>query len=211
LATVPLSNDIGKIINLQLAVSRNIMTTPKKDKLNWFYIALGLFFGLGFLWADKKDLEASELETKTIVVSQDIQKIGGRSNYEYRLWTKEYACSFVIKTAGGIAAQWDNLDNITKNDTLIIKIHHSRLADLNNKSEDIPIYSLVKNSKWVYDIDSYNKSQKNYDKRWNVIFILMSILFVLRGMTIISNKTAYILVGISAAIIITLRILNLWW
>ncbi len=187
------------------------MKTPKKDKLNWFYIGLGLFFSLSFLWADKKDVVESELETKTIVVSQDIQKTGGRSNYEYRLWPKEYACSFVIKTAGGIAAHWVNLDNITQNDTLIIKIHNSRLADLNKKSEDIPIYSLMKNNKWVYDLDSYNKSQKNYDKRWNVILIIMSILFVLRGMTIISSKTTYILAAISASIIITLRLLNLWW
>lgn len=192
------------------------MTTSKKDKVNWFYIILGLFFCLvsclGFFWADKKDITESELETKTIVVSQNIRKIGGRqSRYEYRLWTNEYQCSFVIKTTGGIAAHWDNLDNITKNDTLIIKIHNSRLSDLNKKSEDIPIYSLIKNNKWVYDIDSYNNSQKQYDKRWNVICIILSILFIFRGLTIISSKTAYVLAGISAAIIITLRLLNIWW
>ena len=188
------------------------MTTSKKDKVNWFYIILGLFFCLGFLWADKKDITESELETKTIVVRDDIRKIGGRrSKYEYQLWTNEYQCSFVIKKAGGIAAHWDNLDNITKNDTLIIKIHNSRLSDLNKKSEDIPIYSLIKNNKWVYDTDSYNNSQKQYNKRWNIIFVIMSILFILRGLTIISSKTVYILAGFSATIIITLRLLNIWW
>ncbi len=193
-------------------VSCNFMTTSKKDKVNWFYIILGLFFCLGFLWADKKDITESELETKTIVVRDDIRKIGGRrSKYEYQLWTNEYQCSFVIKKAGGIAAHWDNLDNITKNDTLIIKIHNSRLSDLNKKSEDIPIYSLIKNNKWVYDTDSYNNSQKQYNKRWNIIFVIMSILFILRGLTIISSKTVYILAGFSATIIITLRLLNIWW
>ncbi len=188
------------------------MTTTKKDKINWFYVILGLFFGLGFLWSDRKEIDESELVTKTIVVSHDIRKIGGRrSKYEYRLWTNEYQCSFVIKTAGGIAADWNDLDNITKNDTLTIKIHNSRLSDMNKKSEDIPIYSLIKNNSLVYDIDSYNSSQKTLDKRWNVIFVIMSVLFILRGLIIISSKTAYVLAGLSAVIIITLRILNIWW
>lgn len=188
------------------------MTTTKKDQINWFYVILGLFFGLGFLWTEKKGISENELETKTVVVSHNIRKIGGRkSKYEYRLWTNEYQCSFVIKTAGGIAAHWDNLDNITKNDTLIIKIHNSRLSDIHTKSEDIPIYSLIKNNKWVYDIDSYNNSQKTLDKRWKVIFIIMSVLFILRGLIIISGKTAYILAGLTVVIIIALRLLNIWW
>lgn len=184
----------------------------KKDKVNWFYVILGLFFCLGFLWSDKKDILENELETKTVVVSHDIRKIGGRrSKYEYQLWSNEYQCSFVIKTAGGIAAHWDYLDNITKNDTLIIKIHNSRLSDLKKKYEDIPIYSLVKNNNQVYDIYSYNNSQKTLDKRWNVIFIIMSILFIFRGLTLISSKTTYIIAGLSVTIIITLRLLNIWW
>ncbi len=188
------------------------MTTPRKDKINWLYIILGLFFGLVFLWPVKKDISESELEAKTVIVSHDIKKMGGRnSKYEYRLWTNEYQCSFVIKTAGGIAAHWDNLGNITKNDTLIIKIHNSRLADLNKKSEDIPIYSLVKNDKPIYDIDTYNISQNTLNKRWNIILVISVILFVFRGLTIISSKTTYILAGLSAAIIITLRLLNIWW
>jgi hypothetical protein len=187
------------------------MTTSKKDKVNWFYLILGLFFCLAFLWTDKKDIIVSELETKTIVVRQDIRKIGGRtSKHEYRLWTNEYQCSFVIKKAGCIAAHWDNIDNITKNDTLIIKVNKSRLSDLNKKSEDIPIYSLIKNNKYVYDTDSYNNSQKQYDKRWNVIYTIMGILFILRGLTIISSRTAYVLAGLSVAIIITIRLLNIW-
>ncbi len=187
------------------------MTTTRKDKINWFYLILGLFSGLLFLWPDKKDILESELETKTVIISHNIKKIGGRnSKYEYKLWTNEYQCSFVIEIAGCIAAHWDNLDNITKNYTLIIKINSNRLSDLNKKSEDIPIYSLIKNNKGVYDIESYNNSQKKYDKRWKVIFIIMCIILILRGLTIISSKTANILAGLSVAIIITLRFLNIW-
>lgn len=186
--------------------------TKKKNKVNWFYIILGLFFCLCFIWTDKKEIAENELETKTVVVSHNIIKIGkNRSRNEYRIWTNEHQCSFIIKTAGGMAARWSNLDNITKNDTLIIKIHISRLTDLNKKFKDIAIYSLTKNNKSIYDIDSYNNSQKQLDKRWNITFIIMSILLILRGLSMISSKTAYILAAFSAVIIITLRFLNIWW
>lgn len=188
----------------------NFIKPSKKDKTNWFYILLGLFFCIGFFWQNKNDIAESELSTKTIIVRNDIQKIGRRSRYEYRLGATEYECSFVIKTAGSMAARKDQLTSITKNDTLIIKIHNSRLSDLNSKSKDIPIYSLIRNNFLVYDTDSYNQAQKMRDKRWGIIFIIMGALFMLRGLVVISSKTAYVLAGLSGVIIITLRLLDIW-
>jgi hypothetical protein len=192
----------------------SIMTRPqKKDKLNLSYLIIGLLFCVSFFWKDKKIIHSHQLETIKIVASHDIQKIGRRkSNDEFRIHPQEYECSFVIKTAGGLAANWDdNLYNITKYDTLTIKIHHSRLSDLNEKSEKIPIYSLIKNSQLIYDTDGYNTAQRTLDRRWNVILIIMSILFILRGLTIISGKTAFILAGCSILILIILRSINVWW
>jgi hypothetical protein len=186
------------------------MTEPKGKK-NWFYLTLGMLFILSFLWTDKINIQENDLETRTIIVSHDIQYTGGRrSKFEYRLGSTEYPCSFVIKSAGALAAKWTNLENTIKNDTLIIKIHTNRLQDLNKKTEDIPIYSLIKNNKLVYDTDGYNISQKTIDRRWSLIFIIIGILFILRGLTIISSKTSYILSGLSIIVMITLRLLNIW-
>ena len=185
------------------------MTKPK-DKKNWFYLTLGMLFILSFLWKDKNNIHENNLETITIIVSNDIQYIGSRrSKFEYILYSSEYKCSFVINSAGALAAKWTNLENTVKNDTLIIKIHTSRLQDLNKKTEEIPVYSLIKNNKLVYDVDSYNISQKTIDLRWSLIFIIIGILFILRGLTIISSKTSYILSGLSIVIIITLLLLNI--
>ena len=185
--------------------------TTHKDKTNWFYLALGLLFILSFFLVDKSDIRENELETKTIIVSNDIQKTGGRrSKFEYRLGSREYQCSFVIKAAGALAAKWTNIENTINNDTLTIKIHSSRLQDLSKQSEYIPIYSLIKNNKLVYDVDNYNISQKTIDRRWSLIFIVVGILFILRGLTIISSKTSYILSGLSIIAVITLRLLNMW-
>lgn len=188
------------------------MTTTKKNKTNLFYIIIGLFFGICFLWINSEEISERDLENKTVIVSRDIRiNYGLKSKYEYQFWVNEYQCSFVIKTAGGIAAHWNNLDSITKSDTLIIKMHKSRLSDLDKQYEEIPIYSLEKNNDQIFDLDSYNTSQNTLNKRWRIISLILGILFVFRGLTIISSKTAYVLAGLSAAIIITMRFLNIWW
>jgi hypothetical protein len=183
----------------------------KESKPNWFYIMLGLFFCIPFFLTDNKEINHTELNSKTIIVNNDIHKFRGRKNkYSYRILSTEYKSSFVIEPEGGIAANWRNLDNIKKNDTLIIEISNNRKVDLNNKSEDIPIFSLIKNNKKIYDLESYNKAKKKYDRRLNIIFIIMSILLIARGFNVFSSRISYILAGLSVLIIISLKILNLW-
>jgi hypothetical protein len=187
------------------------MKKQKKNKRNWFYIMLGLFFCVPFSLSDNNEIKHTELNSKTIVVNNEIHKFRGRKNkYSYRIWSTEYQSSFVIEPEGGIAANWKDLDNIKKNDTLIIEIGNDRNVDLDNKSKDIPIFSLIKNNKIVYDLKSYNKAKKEYDRRRNIIFIIMSILLIARGFNIFSSKTSYILAGLSLLVIISLKILNIW-
>ncbi|WP_445720371.1 hypothetical protein [Flavobacterium sp.] len=172
---------------------------------------LGLFFCVPFSLSDNNEIKHTEVNSKTIIANNDIYKFLGRKNkYRYRIWSTEHKSSFVIEPEGGIAANWKDLDNIKKNDTLIIEIGNNREVDLDNKSEAIPIFSLIKNNKIVYDLESYNKAKKEYDRRWNIIFIIMSILLIARGFNVFSSKTSYILAGLSVLIIIFLKILNIW-
>lgn len=184
----------------------------RNDKVNWFYIALGLFFISAFFWTDKPDINEYDLKSEVIILCQDIKKINGtRTSYEYRLNTNKYDCSFIIETAGGMAAGWKNLDSLKKNDTLEIKYHSSRNIDLFEKGELIPIYTVIKDENIIYSLESYKKSQQTLDKRWKIIFLILGVLFILRGLTVISSKMSYIIAGIIIATIIALRFLNIWW
>lgn len=182
----------------------------KKDKTNWFYIALGFFFIIGFLVPKRKDVNEHELVTQQIIVS-GIQKINyHKSDDKYRIFSPGYENSFVIRTPGRVGGRETELDRITKNDTLVIKIHASRQFDTDAKQKAIPIYSLKKNGKLIYDVDTYNKAQTTYDKRWGIIFLIMGSLFLLRGFTLISSKTAYIIAGLSIITIITISLMGIW-
>ena len=173
---------------------------------------MGLLLLFFFFWKNNYEIKVSELETKTIVASIDIKNIGNnKDDISYRIWPKEYKCSFIINDASGLAANWKNLDNIKKDDTLIIQIQSKRINDLSNKAVDIPIYSLIRNGKPIYDLESYNQAQNKINKRWRIISLIMGILLTLRGLSIISSKTGFIMAGISAIIIITLRITGLYW
>lgn len=183
-----------------------------KDNTNWWFITIGCCLCLAFLWTGQQTVQQNELDTLTIVLNQDIQKSGGRrSLYQFRLNTEDYACTFVIKNAGGMAAQWDNLDNTLAGDTLIIGIHNSRLKDLTNKVKTIPIYTLIKNNQQVYTLNNYNASQKMINRRWNTIFTFAGILFLLLGFGLLSRNVTAFVAAVGFLVITTLRILDVWW
>ena len=162
------------------------------------------------MWPNREGINENALVTQKIIVKR-IQKINyWKDEDKYRIFSSAYKSSFVITTVGTMADTGNNLDNILKNDTIIIKIHSSRLSDLDNKLKAIPIYSLQKNGRQIYSVDRYNNAQKTHEKRWRTISIVSGVLFLLRGFPIVSSKTAYILAGLSFIIIITIRLLNIW-
>ena len=189
------------------------MTTKKRQNIKWGLVAIGLFFIVCFFWSDKDDIDKNSLVTKTIILNKDIKKvIGNRSRQAYYIYAYDYNCDFCILTPGGMAAKSrDNLDNIKTADTLTIKIHESRLADLQVKSEDVYIYSLEINGRPEFTVDDYNIAKQKYSRRWGIIFLVIGAIIMLRGLTLISNKTAFILGGLCFTIIITLRLLNISW
>lgn len=168
---------------------------------------------IGTLWPARNIVNESRLVTKTLMVSRPIKPLSSRSGgYEYRIQAKDYACSFGIKTAGAIAAHWHPLDGITTNDTLEIKIHESRLKDLQNQSENIAVYSLRKNGTLFFDVTDYNREQKLLNRRWETIGSIAGALLILRGLTLVSSTFAWV-VGIAAVVVIVvLRFMNVdWW
>jgi hypothetical protein len=188
------------------------MATPK-DKINWYYVLLGLFFLAGYIYPNNTAVDDIDLKSKIVTLSRDIEYIkGNRSNDSYhRLWTNESQAAFIIQVPGGMAAKWTPLDSLKHGDSLTIKYQSTREKDLWDQAKQIPIYFLQKGEKLYFDPTAYNQSQIVYDKRWGWIFLTGGTLFILRGLTLINSKTTYILGGISLAIIIALRVLGKFW
>ena len=188
------------------------MTSTSKEKINWFYIIVGLFLLIGVFYFKGYKITESDLVTKKISLSRNIQNIHGnsRSASFYRLWANETKAAFKIDVPGGIASKWSPLDSLTKGDTLEIKYLLDNESELENSSKEIPIYSLQKSDRLYFDINDYNQSINLYDKRWNWITLILGGLLLLRGLKMISSKTSYIIGIISFSIIVILRILNLF-
>ena len=184
----------------------------KKDKTNYgFRVLLGILFVIFSFWNNKTDITEAELTTKTITVSHPIQIIhSNRSKLAYRFGSQQYACDFTISSFGDVAARGQGLENITAGDTLVIKIHDSRLNDLNNKSEDIPVYALERNSKQLYDLTGYNEVKQTYYKRLNMVMLVMGILLLLNGLTILSGTAAMVIAVLCVVVSLLLRWLNVW-
>lgn len=123
------------------------MMKINKDKIDFKYIIIGILFLGTFLLPNNINIIENDLVFKEIIVKYDIIDISSRrSEKVYRISAKANSCDFVIDKIGAIAAKWNNLDNIIKNDTLKIQIHKNSLNKLDTKA-DITIYSLIKKIK----------------------------------------------------------------
>jgi hypothetical protein len=188
---------------------RCLMTIPK-DKINWYYALIGLFFLVGHFYPKDTAIDEADLKKIKITLSQDIEYIKGRrgNNSFHRLWTTETKAAFIIDVPGGMAAKWRPLDSLKHGDSLTIKYESARDIDVGNGAKEIPIYFLQKGERLYFDTTSYNQSETVYSTRWSWIFLIGGALFILRGLTLINSKVSYIIGGLSFAVIVILRILN---
>ncbi len=185
------------------------MTKPI-DKINWYYILVGLFLLFGYFYPKKTTIDDINLTTKTITLSHNIEFIKGnsKSNSFHRLWTNETKAAFTINVPGEIAAKCTLLDSLRKGDSLRIKYSSKREIDIEDATKEIPIYFLQKVDKLYFDTTAYNHSKADYERRRNLLMLIGGIFLTLRGLTIINSKIAYILAALSIVTIVVLKLLN---
>ena len=188
------------------------MTTSKpKEKINWYYILIGLFIIFLYFYSNDSPVNEVDLDTKIITLYRDIEFIKGRSGRygpHHRIWSNESQAAFIIDSHAGTASSEEPLDSLRKGDTIKIKYYSSRENDLENKAKDISVYFLQKGKTIYFDTNMYNKVMENYQKRSNWLMTIGAVLLMLRGLTIIKSKTAYTIGGISFVIIISLIFLH---
>jgi hypothetical protein len=184
--------------------------TTSANKINWYFTVVGLFLLAGYFYPKKTTVSDIDLNSKTITLSHNIEflKGGSRQSSFHRLWTNQTKAAFIIDVPGAIAAKRSALDSLQQSDTLTIKYFSERETDLKNGAKEIPIYFLQKADKLYFDTTAYNHAATAYNKRLNWIILIIGVLLTLNGLTIINMRTAFILAGISVAIIVVLRLLN---
>jgi hypothetical protein len=157
------------------------MTNNQK---NIFKIILGVFFIINFFSFKEKIITENELVTKTVTVNHYIQKNkgGGRNstNIAVKFGTKEYRNAFIIEKSGTKNIEWQLLENIKSGDQLIIKIHKDKVSNLDDEiGDEIPIYTLIKNNKVIYDVEEYNKSKKRFKFNWSFFGLLIGLYLII--------------------------------
>ena len=186
--------------------------TNTKDKINWYNVLVGLLLLTGYFYFHPPKVDDLDLNTKTITLSHNIEFIKGGSKARsfHRLSTDETKAAFIIDVSGENASKWKLLDSLKQGDTLTIKYAGKKEPDLGNSAKEIPIYFLQKVGKLYFDTNDYNQSKAATDKRWNWLMLIGGVLAILRGLTVVKSTVAYVLGGISLAVIIILRLLGVF-
>ena len=180
----------------------------KKQNPNWQFnisyllIAAFLFFA-GFVIGEKKVRE-DQLATLEVQLQKDMQVVKGtRGDFNFKFTTKEYAALFGIKRVGFPHTAHEKLKNLSAETPLVIKIYQSRINDLSDTRETIPVYALSKKGKHYFNLQEYNQSRKMYHLRLQTIIFLAAILLALNGFNLLSStQNKRLIWGIVIAILL---------
>ncbi|MFY7939175.1 MAG: hypothetical protein ACOVOQ_17475 [Flavobacterium sp.] len=169
------------------------MNTKKKNIVNsfyenkWFKLLLSFcFFGwLLYLTYNPFKIEKDELIELKVITKEKWESGGTRDPFKIYFKTKEYSNRFGIYV-GGTFGRWTEVTkSLEDNNRNTIKIHKSRISELNIEKEVIPIYYLS-NSKYglIFNENDFNEGEKSSDNRYLILFI---ILFIISLWNILKN------------------------
>jgi hypothetical protein len=176
----------------------------RNNKAVYLLVAAGCALFVFFNQPTK--ITGDELEEIRVIAKGDVEDIKTRkSNNEYRITSKDNK-SFVITTAGANASKWTIEKNIHANDTLYLHIKPFHLE--NETITDAQVFALSSPVRVFYTLEDYSHAKKILERRWNIFFMVMGGICLLRGTGFISSKAAFIIGGIAVAAAIVLRILN---
>jgi hypothetical protein len=186
------------------------MTTTQKRKINGYFVVLGLLAVTTGFYLPAEKIEPADLTTATVTLAHNAEysKSQWRGSSVYLLRTREARADFVIDVAGGIAANWKPLDSLRTGDTLSIQYARGEASELNDAAKEITIYSLQKASRLYFGVAEYNASSTRYGNKLAWFTWIAGVLLLLNGLTILKDKTTYILLGVFLGACILLRMIG---
>jgi hypothetical protein len=183
------------------------LTTKAGNHRN--YIITGILLLLIIFFFKPRQIDKVDLDTLSVTVSS-IRKLGGKGKYAYYFWSKEYKCTFGIDKVGGIAAHWTLDSSIKAGDNMTIQLFPQSYESLHNDGAPIIVYSILKDGMKIFDLDEYNYNNTLRNKRINFLLLIPAILFLCRGLNLISSKKLWWIGAISIVAVLLMRIFNIW-
>ena len=178
-----------------------------KRKLNIPFLIIGVLLLIIGLNNSDKIVSQNELNSIDISLSSDIHIVKGtRGENCYRFWSKSYNAEFVLKRGSIPTESYSKISQLKKDDLITIFIRKQEMSDLNDKLNEITVFSIEKNNQALLKLDSYNLNRKMYNLRISVFMIFGAILFVLNSFSLIRLKQNYIIIGLFILGVLAMRI-----
>uniref|UniRef100_UPI00404AC662 hypothetical protein n=1 Tax=Fulvivirga sp. TaxID=1931237 RepID=UPI00404AC662 len=190
-----------------------ILTTDKvtkqKSNFNWYFLLAGilvLYFGL----TNNQSTKQSSLEKITVKLDKDITNVKGRrSSVDYKFWTKEYNNQFNILNGSITRGQHEAIADLKGGQVVEVHIKTADLKNLSDGKEDIDIMGISKNGITLMTTDEFYHNRDLYKVRLKMISVFTALMLILNGLTNISRKINYIIIGTFIGAIIIMRMLEI--
>ncbi len=183
--------------------------TKQKSKFNWYFLIAGiliLYFGL----SNNQSTKQSELQKITVELYKDITNVKGRrSSVDYKFWTKEYKNQFNILNGSITRGKHESIANLKGGQIVDLFITTSDLEKLSVGKEDITVRGINLYENSLMTTDEFYHNRELYRVRLKLFSVFTALMLMLNGLTNISKKLNYIIIGIFIGTIIIMRILEI--
>ncbi len=180
--------------------------TKNKSNINWYFILAGvlaLYVGL----SNNQTRKQTDLRIITVELSKDIINVKGRrSSIDYKFWTKECRNQFTILNGSISRGKHEAISNLKSGQKVDVFITTTDYDKLGNKNEDIVIRGISLNGNSLMSQEEFFNNRKTYKIRLMIFSVFTGLMLLLNGLTKISNKINYLIIGTFVGVIILMRI-----
>jgi hypothetical protein len=173
-------------------------------KISWFHFIFGITLIIYTIQNVYEPTYNSDLVDIEVLTQSELEKDGSRSSYDFRFWTTNYECQFLVPKAGTVAGNWSKLNDLEIGTILQVKVHKSRREDLYDKSKRVPIYSIAINNNSLFTLDQFNKQEYLRNLRYKYFSYILSIMFLVHAI-FRNKKWNSWLIGIIVVVIVIVR------
>lgn len=167
--------------------------------------------GFASILYPEREFEKDDLSTITVITDQNIKITSGRyTRYGYSFTGTPYEAKFTIDNCVNFVCNRGRLKAIKKNDTLTLAISSGFTHLLNEKDEEIPVYTLTINGSSLFSAADYLQGKKKQKIRWVILLSFFGTLIFLLNYNVKHKKVVwgfFILMAAAVIVLIELKVI----
>lgn len=182
----------------------------KKSNTNWYFLIAGAF--LLYLGLSKNKSSIINTPSKSIIVelSKDIVNVKGYTNkIDYKFWTKEYPNQFNILDGSISRGGHESISNLKGGQKVEILVSELDYSELDKAKKGITVMGIALNGKTLMSESEFSKNRGSYKNRLTIFSAFIGLMLLINGLTVVSKKVNYALVGIFAGAILIMRVFEI--